>query len=99
MNENIILSGFSTLDAETKGMVSAKAKDFFQEMARKKGKLTSLHMTLKVIHEREKSEKYEIMGKIQEGSRFHSATVIDRNPLTAVDDLLRKLATQHEHHG
>ena len=96
MAQNIVFSGFSKVDADVKDMAEQKAQRFFEDSVRRKAQAQILRITLKVIHERAKSEIYELSGVLEEkGCRF-AATASQRNLLLGMDELLRKLQRQYK---
>lgn len=97
MDQKIILSGFTGLDSDVRDRISKKVADFIGDSVKKDRKIIHVHVSLKVIHEREKSEKYELTGRVEEGKIVFAASVVDRNPLTAIDLLIAKLASQLAH--
>ena len=54
----------------------------------------SIKVTLKKIHKKEKSEKYELHARLVDTRRHFEAHVIERNLFVALDLVLRKI--EHE---
>jgi ribosome-associated translation inhibitor RaiA len=50
-----------------------------------------LHVTLKIIHEREKSEIYDIHVKLPDKGKVYNTHVTDRNLLAAIDKAMEKI--------
>jgi len=53
-----------------------------------------LHITLKAVHEREKSEKYEVHAKVIDGGKVYASEITDRNLFVAVDSVLKKVVNE-----
>ncbi len=88
---NIELTGFRELDGGSmiilKKIVGNYAKKF-SELAKN---FEKLHLTMKAIHEREKSEKYELHAKVIDNGKLYNAEAVDRNLFVAVDSILKKI--------
>jgi len=88
---NIRLTGFSELDGGSiivvKKIVGSYAKKF-SERCKKFEKLT---LTLKTVHKKEKSEKYELHAKVADGGKDYNAEITERNLFFALDTVLKKL--------
>ncbi|MFH1072189.1 MAG: hypothetical protein V1743_02055 [Nanoarchaeota archaeon] len=91
---NIQLSGFGEIEKTelivVKKMVGSSARKFADHFS----DFEKLHLTLKIVHKREKSEKYEIMGKLVIGGKAHNAEDTDRNIYFCLDRVLKKLETE-----
>jgi len=91
---NIELSGFRDIDESSmivlKKIIGSHAKRI-SELAKK---MDTLHITLKPVHEREKSEKYEVHAKVVDGGKVYASETTDRNLFVAVDVVLKKVANE-----
>ena len=56
--------------------------------------LDNIHITLKAVHQREKSEKYEVHAKVTDSGKVFVSEVTERNLLTAVDKALSKVTNE-----
>ena len=54
-------------------------------------KFEKLSLTLKKVHEREKSEKYDVHAKMIFNGKVTASEITDRNIFFAVDSVLKKL--------
>ena len=88
---NIRLSGFGELDGANMIVVKKIVGNYARKISESGSEFSELHLTLKVIHKKEKSEKYEIHGKILCKGKVHTSEVTDFNLYFALDNLLKKL--------
>ena len=86
---NIQLTGFSDLDPATLVIVKKIVGNFVKHTSVVPG-FQGLHMTLKGVHEREKSEKYEIHAHLKM-DRVYTAYVVERNLMVGIDSVLKKV--------
>ena len=88
---SIVLSGFGSLDGGSmiilKKIVGNYARKF-SEMAKN---FESLSITMKPVHGKEVSEKYEIHAKVMNGGKPVTSEVTERNLFVTVDSALKKL--------
>ena len=87
---NITLTGFKTLDKDTLVIVKKIVGTYVKKISEKNDKFQSLTITLKPIHERETSEKYELKANLT-GEKQYNSEVTDRNLMFALDKVLKKL--------
>ena len=91
---NIQLAGFRDIDSSSMVILKKIIGNYARRMTELAEKFEKLHITMKPVHQREKSEKYEIQAKlISNGKPFVSETV-DRNLFVAVDDSLKKIVSE-----
>ena len=57
-------------------------------------KLETLHITLKPVHEREKSEKYQVHAKVIDNGKVYVSELTDRNLLVVIDNVLKKIVNE-----
>ena len=91
---SIELSGFRDIDSSSMAVVNKNVSNHakrIEELAKKMGKL---HITLKPIHEREKSEKYEVHATVVINGKIYASEMVDRNLFVAVDTVLNKLTNE-----
>ena len=93
---NIELSGFRELDSSTVAVLNKTIGNHIRRISELCKKIYNLHITLKPIHQREKSEKYEIHAKLNNDGKIYAAEAVDRNLFVAVDDALRRLTSELE---
>ncbi len=88
---NIELSGFHTLDRDTmivlKKMVGNYAKKFSETCK----KFEKLSLKMKLVHERERSEKYELKGMVVDGGKQYNSDITERNLFFGVDKIFKKI--------
>ncbi|NQV09026.1 hypothetical protein HQ529_04200 [Candidatus Woesearchaeota archaeon] len=88
---NIGLTGFSDLDGSSMIVVKKIVGNYAKKFSEKCKKFERLTVTLKKVHEREKSEKYELHGRVMDGGKDYNAEITDRNLFFALDTVLKKL--------
>mgnify|MGYP001609895911 CR=1 FL=1 len=91
---NIQLTGFRDIDSSSMIVLKKIIGNYAKRIAELTKKLQTLHITLKPIHEREKSEKYEIHAKVVDDGKVYASETTDRNLFVAVDDVLKKLVNE-----
>ncbi|MAG91975.1 hypothetical protein CMO83_04835 [Candidatus Woesearchaeota archaeon] len=91
---NIELAGFRDLDGATMVVLKKIVGNHAKRIEELADKLELLHLTLKQVHEREKSEKYEIHAKIVDDGKVFASDVTDRNLFVAVDNVLKKITNE-----
>lgn len=88
---NIELSGFRDIDGGSmvivKKIVGSYAKTFSE---RCKG-FEKLRVHMKLVHETQKSKKYELNAILFDSGKRHTAKEINRNMFFALDSVLKKL--------
>ena len=95
--ENFVeLTGFREIDEASMEIIK-KLVDNYAKKISTLAKMENLHITLKPIHEREKSEKYEVHVNVKDGKKIYSSHTVGRNLLSAVDDVLKKLINELHH--
>ena len=90
----IQLAGFRDIDISSMVIVDKNIQNHARRIAELAEKEVMLHVTLKPIHEREKSEIYDIHAKVTDGGRVYASHVTDRNLLVAVDKALQKVINE-----
>ncbi len=87
---NIQLTGFRDLDPATLVIVKKIVGNFVKDMSAHNSGFRGLNVTLKSVHEREKSEKYEIHAHLKTDT-VYTAYVVERNLLVGLDSVLKKV--------
>jgi len=90
------LAGFRRLDRSVIDEVRRNIEKHLGRLSRLSSKLENLHLTLKTLHEREKSEIYDIKARMRDNGKIFVSHAMSRNLLAAVDDALEKLASELE---
>ena len=91
---NIELSGFRDIDGASMVVLKKIIGNYGRRISEICGQFEKLSVTMKPIHETEKSEKYEIHAKlIREGKLFVSE-VVERNLFVAVDNAIKKIVNE-----
>ncbi|MFA6888719.1 MAG: hypothetical protein WC254_04460 [Candidatus Woesearchaeota archaeon] len=87
---NIQLTGFRELDPATMIIVKKVVGNFVKHVSSTYNNFNGLNITLKLVHEREKSEKYEIHAHLKTDQTY-TAEVVDRNLLIGLDAALKRV--------
>ena len=88
------LAGFRDIDRSSMEIVDKNIQNHARRIAELAEKEVMLHVTLKLIHEREKSEIYDIHAKVADGGKVYASHVTDRNLLIAVDKAFQKIINE-----
>jgi len=91
---SIQLTGFRDIDSSSMIVLKKIVGNHANRIAELTNKLETIHITLKPIHEREKSEKYELHAKVVDDGKVYASEVTDRNLFVAVDTVLKKLVNE-----
>ena len=88
---HIQLSGFRDIDDSSMDIVKKTIMKHNKRIAELTENVEELHITLKKVHERERSEKYEVHAKLVDNGKIMVSQAIERNLFSAVDSVLDKL--------
>lgn len=91
---NIQLTGFSDLDRSSMIILKKIVGNYARRFTEICQKCDSLHVTMKPVHEREKSEKYEIHALMVAQGKNYNSEVVDRNLFFALDSCLKKVENE-----
>lgn len=91
---NIELSGFRAIDGSSMIVVKKILGNHARRIAELSKKLETIHITLKPVHEREKSEKYEIHAKVIDDGKVYASEMTDRNLFVVLDSVLKKIVNE-----
>ena len=94
LGANIELSGFRDIDSSSMVVVRKIIANHLRRIGELSRKMEKLHITLKPVHEREKSEKYEVHAKLLNNGKVFVSEITDRNLFVAVDSVLQKLTNE-----
>lgn len=94
IGQKISLSGFREMDSVTLPVVNKIVRTHAARINELAKNLEGLHITLKQVHQREKSEKYEIHAKVIDSGKVYVSKVTERNLLTALDKALSKVINE-----
>src|SRR3989338_1419173 len=92
--KGITLSGFRDIDSSSMALVNTAIRKHWRRMNELARKIENLHITLKQVHEREKSEKYEIHAKLLDNGKVYNSKVTEHNLLIAIDEVLNKIINE-----
>jgi ribosome-associated translation inhibitor RaiA len=88
---NIELKGFAHLDRGSMVIAKKIIGNYAKRFSDKHKDFSKLSLSVKAVHEREKSEKYELHAKLLLGGKTETAEITDRNLFYAIDKVLKKL--------
>ena len=91
---NIELSGFRDIDGASMVVLKKIIGNYGRRMSEISNKFESLKVTMKPIHETEKSEKYEIHAQLMVDGKPFVSEVVERNLFVAVDNALKKIVNE-----
>tara|TARA_Y100000294_G_C8557187_1_gene337636 strand:- start:2091 stop:2399 length:309 start_codon:yes stop_codon:yes gene_type:complete len=91
---NIELSGFKDIDGASMVVLKKMIGNYAKRISEISEKFESLHINMKPIHEREKSEMYEIHAKLIKDGKPVVSEVVERNLFIAVDSALKKIVNE-----
>ena len=91
---NIELSGFSSLDGGVMIVLKKIVGNYAKKMSEKVSNFEKLSLTMKLVHAKEKSEKYEIHGKMVDNGKAFTSTITERNLFVGVDSVLKGIIGQ-----
>lgn len=94
LSGNIQLTGFKVIDPSSMIVLKKVVGNYAKKIAQLTKKMQTLHITLKPVHEREKSEKYEVHAQVVDNGKVYSSEITDRNLFVAVDSVLKKIVNE-----
>ena len=94
LNDILQLAGFRDIDTSTMEVIMKNINNHARRIAELAENLSRIHITLKSLHEREKSEISDIHLKVTDGGKVYTSHVTDRNIFVAVDKALQKVINE-----
>jgi len=91
---NIELSGFGDIDGASMVVLKKIIGNYARRMTEISDKYESLKVTMKPVHETEKSEKHEIHAQLMNDGKSVVSEVVERNLFVAVDSALKKIESE-----
>lgn len=91
---SIQLAGFKDIDGASMIVLKKIIGNYARKMSDISEKFENLHVTMKPVHETEKSEKYEIHAKLMNNGKPFVSEVVERNLFIAVDNALKKIVNE-----
>jgi ribosome-associated translation inhibitor RaiA len=91
---NISLVGFNEIDPGTMVVVKKIVGNYGRKYSEVCKKFESLSVSVKKVHEREKSEIYEMHIKLLDDGKPVNSKVEDRNLFVALDNAMKKVEKQ-----
>jgi len=88
---NIELSGFSEIDGGAMIILKKIVGNYAKKMADRSSNFEKLSLTMKSVHEKEKSKKYELHAKLIDNGKAHTSSTVDRNLFVAIDSSLKAI--------
>ena len=94
MDKRVELTGFRDIDESTMEIVQKNISRHLRRLEEITKKIEHLHITLKPVHLKEKSEKYEVHAKLLDNGKVYVSEVTDRNLLIVIDLVLEKITNE-----
>ena len=91
---NIELSGFKDIDGASMVVLKKIIGNYGRRFSDISDKFESLKITMKPVHETEKSEKYEIHAQLINDGKSVVSEIVERNLFVAVDSALKKIESE-----
>jgi len=91
---NIELSGFKDIDKAMMVVVKKMVGNYVKKLSTLASKFESIVIHLKVMHEREKGEVYEIKGRVSDNGTIYNSHAEDRNLFFALNAAFDKMDTE-----
>lgn len=88
---NIELSGFSSFDRDTMIILKKVIGNYARQFSENCKDFQKLSLKTKLVHVKEKSEKYELHGMVIDGGKNYTCEITDRNLFFAVDKVFKKI--------
>ena len=91
---NIELAGFRDIDGASMVVLKKIIGNYGRRMSEISDKFEKLSITMKPIHETEKSSKYEVHAELINGGKPVVSEVVERNLFVAIDNALKKIVNE-----
>ena len=91
---NIDLSGFREIDSVFMIVLKKIVGNYAKRMSELSKNFEKLSLTMKPVHQTEKSELYEIHAKLMDNGKLFVSEVTERNLFVAVDNALKKVINE-----
>jgi len=91
---NIELSGFKDIDGSTMIVLKKIVGNYAKRLSELAEKFENLKLTMKPVHETEKSELYEIHAQMMDNGKPIVSEVTERNLFVAIDNALKKIVNE-----
>jgi len=96
LGNNIVLSGFKEIDKSSLIVVKKLVGNYARKINNLHGEFNKLTLNLKEVHVKEKSEKFEIKGRLEFTGEIFNAEAIDMNLFFVIDKVLNRLKLECE---
>ena len=91
---NIELSGFRNLDGASMVVLKKIVGNYGRRFSELVANFESLKITMKPVHETQKSENYEIHAHLIAAGKTVASEAIERNLFVAIDNALKRIESQ-----
>lgn len=91
---NIELSGFREIDGGSMVVLKKIIGNYAKRFSEICSKFELLSVKMKKVHEKERSEKYEIHAMVMDNGQPYNAELTDMNLFFAVDKALKKIESE-----
>ena len=93
------LTGFRDEDSSTVEMVNKIITRHLNRIGELEHKSDWIRVTMKKVHEREKSELYEVHCHLHSPGKTYSTVFVGRNLMASVDKVIEKAISEVQHHN
>jgi ribosome-associated translation inhibitor RaiA len=91
---NIELTGFSDLEPAVMVVVKKIVGNYAKKLSKLVENFEKLHLTLKKVHQTEKSEKYELHARLLGDGKAYASENIDMNLFFCLDKVLKRIESE-----
>ena len=91
LGDVIELSGFRKVDRDTQIVLKKIIGNYERQFSDASKTFEKLTLHMKEIHKTEKSEKYELHGKVFDNGKQYNSELTDRNLFVGIDALFKKI--------
>ncbi len=91
---NIQLSGFRDIEPASMIVLKKIVGSHARRLSGRHAKLELLKMSMKKVHEQERSEKYEVRAIVVIDGKQYNAEVTERNLFFALDSAIKKVESE-----
>lgn len=93
---NIELVGFKELDKGSMVILKKMVGSYARKMSDFSQNFEKLTVHMKSVHEKEKSEKFQLQGKLVDNGKVMNSEITDRNLFFATDKILNNLVSEQQ---
>jgi len=88
------LSGFKELEPGSIVILKKIVGNYARRFSEQCESFEKLSLSMKLVHEREGSKKFEIRGMVIDKGKTYTSSLTDRNVFVVVDSVLKKIGNE-----